>query len=115
VFIAGTENLSSWHNIMALLFGQQPFTMTIALSPKRRLGNVFQGGRFGLLSDDESPHCRVFAYQGLKDMLTAHGFTVERMAGAGYFPIPGRPGNLLGRLDPWHSAFILAKARAPRS
>jgi len=55
VRIVGTENLSSWHNVMALLFGQQPFTMTIALSPKRRLGNVFQGGRFSLLGDDESP------------------------------------------------------------
>jgi len=57
----------------------------------------------------------VFAYQGIKDMLTAHGFAVERMAGAGYFPIPGRPGNLLGWLDPWHAAFILAKGRVPRN
>lgn len=115
VVVVGTENLASWHNVMALLFGQQPFTMTIALSPKRRLGNFFQGGRFGELSPDESPHCRVFAYQGLKDMLTAHGFRVERMAGAGYFPVPGRAGNVLGRLDRWHSAFILAKARVPGS
>jgi len=115
VAVVGTENLSSWHNILALACGQQPFTMTIALSPQRRLGNVFQGGRFGLLTEDESPHCRIFAYQGLKDMLASHGLVVESLAGAGYFPVPGAPGNALGRLDPWHAAFILAKARAPRS
>lgn len=114
VAIVGTENLSSWHNVLALALGQQPFTMTIALSPRMRLGNVLQGGRFTLLGSDESPHCRVFAYQGLKDMLTAHGFTMERLAGAGYFPVPGAGGNALGRMDARHSALILAKARATR-
>lgn len=109
--IVGTENLASWHNVMALVLGQQPFTMTIALSPKKRLGNVLQGGRFTDLGEEESPHCRVFAYQGLKDMLTYHGFIVERMAGAGLFPVPGAAGNALGRLDKWHAAFILAKIR----
>lgn len=114
VAVVGTENLASWHNVLALLFGQQPFTMTIALSPRKRLGNIFQGGRFSDLTPDESPHCRVFAYQGLEDMLTSHGFAVERMAGAGYFPVPGSAETFLGRLDRWHAAFILAKARVPR-
>jgi len=115
VAVVGTENLASWHNVMALVFGQQPFTMTIALSATRRLGNVFQPGRFGTLGEDESPHHRVFAYQGLQDMLTAHGFQTERMAGAGYFPLAGPVGRALGRFDRRHAALILAKARAPKA
>lgn len=115
VAIVGTENLASWHNVLALMLGQQPFTMTIALSPTKRLGNVFQPGRFGALGEDESPHLRVFAHQGLKDMLASHGFTVERMAGAGYFPLPGGAGRAMARLDARHAALILAKARAPRA
>ncbi|GAB6037766.1 hypothetical protein JCM15519_23250 [Fundidesulfovibrio butyratiphilus] len=113
VLLAGTENLSSWHNILALMLGQEPFTMTIALSPEWRLGNKLQGGRMTRLGDEESPHCRVFAYQGLADMLEVHGFCVEKLAGAGSFPLPGRAGDLLGRLDPRRAALIVAKARKP--
>lgn len=113
VLLAGTENLASWHNIMALALGQQPFTMTIALSPEWRLGNKLQGGRMTRLGDEESPHCRVFAYQGLADMLEVRGFAVEKLTGAGSFPLPGRAGDLLGRLDPRRAALILAKARKP--
>ena len=113
VLLAGTENLASWHNILALTLGQQPFTTTIGLSPEWRLGNKLQGGRMTRLGDEESPHCRVFAYQGLADMLAVHGFSVEKLAGAGSFPLPGKAGDLLGRLDPRRAALILAKARKP--
>ena len=111
--IIGTENLASWHNIGALLLGQQPFTSTIGLSSRYRLGNRFQGGRLTEIASDESPHCRIFTLPGLRDMFTVYGFSIEQSAGAGYFPLPGKLGNKAASLDPRHAALILIHAKKP--
>jgi SAM-dependent methyltransferase len=111
--IIGTENLASWHNVGALILGEQPFTSTIGLSSHYRLGNRFQGGRLTKIKRDESPHCRIFTLPGLKDMFTVYGFTIERAVGAGYFPFPGSLGNKIAKLDPLHAALILVHAKKP--
>ena len=54
-------------------------------------------------------HLRVFAYRGLRELFEAHGFVVESVAGAGYYPLPRR----LARVDPRHAAFLTVKARKP--
>lgn len=107
--VVSTENLASWHNIGALVMGWQPFSLTNVSGTGLGVGNPVA------LHRDEEPrleswqHVRVFAYRGLRELLEAHGFVVEAVAGAGYYPFP----SWLARLDPRHAAFLAVRARRP--
>ena len=105
--IISTENLSSWHNIFALLFGWQPFSITNILKDKLGIGNPLALHRNEVASFSSLLHTRVFAYQALKEFFEIKGFVVERILGAGYYPLP----NFLAKVDPRHSAFLTIKAR----
>ena len=54
-------------------------------------------------------HVRVYAFRGLAELFSGHGFAVEELRGAGYFPLPAR----FGRWDRRHAAFLTVKARRP--
>ena len=101
--IISTENLASWHNIGALLFGWQPFSLTNVSSTVGGLGNpaaVHRGKSH--VQPVSWQHMRVFAYRGLAELMRAHGLDVRRAVGAGYYPFPSGA----GRLDPRHAALI---------
>ncbi len=108
--IVCTENLSSWHNIIASLLGFQPFSLT-NVTAKGSLGNPFA------LHSVEGPdfttwqHTRVLSYFGLKDIFEKHGFTVEKYFGFGYHPFPFPLANILSFIDPIHAAFPVIKIR----
>jgi SAM-dependent methyltransferase len=108
--IVSTENLASWHNIASLVLGWQPFSLSNVSHSSPGLGNPLavhraqEGGR-----GKSWEHMRVFAYRGLRELFTVHGFIVEALLGAGYFPFPPET----GRLDPRHAAFLTIKARRP--
>ena len=109
--IISTENLASWHNVVALVLGWQPFSLTNVTSTRMGLGNPFAVHRHSDWEHGETwQHQRVFAYRGLRELFDAHGFVVERILGAGYYPLPSR----LARIDARHSAFLAVKARRPR-
>lgn len=107
--LISTENLSSWHNVFALICGFQPFSMT-NYSGKGSIGNPF-----ALWKDIQSDvsnyiswqHNRLFSYYGLKDLFQKHGFTVQRMKTAGYYPLWG----VLANIDPIHGHWIVIKAK----
>ena len=107
--ICSTENLASWHNVAALLLGWQPFSLSNVSEKLSGVGNplAVHRGEPHYLSSWE--HMRVFAYRGLKELFSAHGFRVERIVGAGYFPLPAG----VGRKEPRHAAFLTVKARRP--
>ncbi len=106
-----TENLASWHNIFALLWGWQPFSLANVCEKKFQIGNPLALHNGEAASNPKSwLHTRVFAYRGLKEVFAEHGFKIERATGSGYFPLP----SFLGRLDPRHAAFLTLKARKPR-
>ena len=99
--VVSTENLASWHNIAALVFGWQPFSLTNVSSMSAGLGNplaVHRGDSFSKAWE----HLRVFAYQGLRELFELHSFVVEDMYGAGLYPLPAT----LGRRLPRHAAFL---------
>ena len=105
--IVSTENLSSWCNALSLLLGWQPFSVTNISSQRLGIGNplaVHREKRLGLKSWS---HLRVMTARALKELFHSHNFNVERMTGAGYFPLPA----FLGRIDVGHSHFITIKAR----
>ncbi len=100
--VTSTENLASWHNIGALLFGWQPFSLTNVSSARRGVGNPFAVHRDGEPAEKTWEHLRVFAYRGLRELFQAHHFTNVQLRGAGYYPFPAA----VGRRDPRHAAFL---------
>lgn len=109
--VTSTENLASWHNVVSLLLGWQPFSLTNVTAARMGLGNplaVHRGDDW--VHGTTWQHRRVFAYRGLRELFEAHGLPVERVLGAGYYPLPPRA----ARADPRHAAFLALKARRPR-
>ena len=107
--VVSTENMSSWHNLAALLLGWQAFSLTNITDKRSGIGNPM-----ALLRDTEPvdkgwEHHRIFSYRGLKELLEAHGFIEVRILGAGYYPLPSR----VAHWDPRHAAFITAVGRKP--
>ena len=106
-----TENLASWHNIFALFFGWQPFSLANVCETKFQVGNPL-----AIHAGEETfypkswQHLRVFAYRGLREIFTEHGFWVDSYVGSGYYPLP----NFVSKLDPRHAAFLTIKVRKPK-
>lgn len=104
--IISTENGSSWHNIVAATMGWQIFSLTNVSGVASGVGNPLALHR----GDSPAPlswrHKTIFNYRGLLEIVRAHGLTVVRALGAGYYPLPPR----LGRLDTRHAHFLAVKA-----
>jgi len=105
--IVSTENLSSWHNIIALILGWQAFSQHI--SQKYHIGNPFSPHYEKRLKSGWT-HNIIFTYFGLQKLFKKYGFIIEEIKGSGYYPLP----NFFARLDPRHAHFITIKARKPR-
>jgi len=104
--IISTENLSSWHNIFALICGWQPFSATNYLL--KTLGNPLSLWKGREHHTDESLcHNKLWAYRGLIEFLENYNFKIERIKGAGYYPLF----SFLGNLDKRHCHWITIKAR----
>jgi ubiquinone/menaquinone biosynthesis C-methylase UbiE len=106
--VISTENLASWHNIGALVFGYMPFSLVNTTYKTAALGNPLAPHNNQDFWESSSwQHVRVFTTKGLKHLFELFGFKVEQIYGAGYYPL----GNYFAGLDPWHSAFISFKIR----
>ncbi len=103
-----TENLSSWHNIISLMCGWQPFSLTNVSETKFQIGNPLAIHNQKPTENPNSwQHMRVFSYRGLKELFEEYDFEVERYLGSGYYPLPA----WAGRVDPRHAAFLTIKVR----
>jgi ubiquinone/menaquinone biosynthesis C-methylase UbiE len=105
-----TENLASWHNILALVLGWQPFSLSNICETRFQIGNPLAIHSNEPAKNPKSwQHVRVFSWRGLKEILVAHGFLLESYEGSGYYPLP----TWFGKLDPRHAAFLTIKVRKP--
>ena len=109
--IVSTENAASWHNIVSLVVGWQPFSSTNITGKEGGVGNplAFFSGQEGAVFAMQ--HHRIVALRALMQLLTLHGFTVTATRGAGYYPLP----SVLGNVDRRHAHFITVSARKPAS
>lgn len=108
-----TENLASWHNVVAAALGFMPFSLT-NISSTGPIGNPFAlhtGERFD--RGDSWQHIHVVTLTGLVQIFEANGLVVERTFAAGYHPLRGRAARELARRDPRHGHFIGVRARRP--
>jgi 2-polyprenyl-3-methyl-5-hydroxy-6-metoxy-1,4-benzoquinol methylase len=118
--VISTENLSSWHNIFALILGFQDFSHhTIK---KTHINNPYSL-HFGekTLSwtkkdnsgadDSKHPHTKIFTLRSLVKSFEAYGFKFEKFLGSGYHPLFNPFSKIASTLDPYHAHFIAIKMR----
>lgn len=116
--IIGTPNLASWHNIFALLLGIQPFSgptikqnyesdiQLVKKINKERFEKVFSGDKSKNLE-----HVKIMTTKALISLLKDAKFRIEKVNGFGYYPLPPFIAKFLSMLDPYHSHYIILKAR----
>jgi SAM-dependent methyltransferase len=107
-----TENLASWHNIFALLLGNQPYSGP-QVSVKHVIGHhplhpQMDSGKAG---NPYLKHNTVMAFKALKEIFRVYGFKIEKVIGSGYYPFPKLLGRVLCRLDKAHAHFLTLKVR----
>jgi len=102
--LLSTPNLAAWFNRGLLALGVQPLFSEVSLRAIHgRPGSEVVG------------HLHLFTRRALISLLTANGFRVERVAGAGYHDVP-RVLRPLDRLFRWRSstaAILLVAAVKP--
>lgn len=101
-FIVGTENLSAWHNIGALVFGLYPFSCDI--TDQKKFGNPFSLSEG--VKDTPDYHRTVFNLRALCEFLEYYDFRIIKKIGTAYYPLPSFLGNFMPKIDPTHSPFI---------
>lgn len=84
ILIVITPNLASWHNRILLLFGIMPYGLEASTE------NIKIGFRFfkRIMVHKPVGHLRGFTLAALKDLLTYHGFTVEKAIGKSVVSLP---------------------------
>lgn len=123
--ILDTPNLASWHNILALVLGIQPFSgpnITTMLDADLDVVRAMhrhdhQFSEQGEIEDTREPELRrhivVLAYRSALKLLRREGFSIQQASGFGYIPFPLQIARWLSKIDPAHAHHMLIKARKP--
>lgn len=106
--LISTENLSSWHNLFALLLGWQAFSQH--LSEVKNVGNPMRMTNYSSY-DKSGMHDKIFTPRGLRELIELYGLKIEKFFGAGYYPFLSIVSEFLSKIDPVHTSFIGVKAR----
>jgi len=108
--IVSTNNLASWHNVFSLALGMQPMPMHV--SNEALVGNLFDPRRGEQHPFDGDAHLRIFSYRALHELCLYHGFRVESLKTAGYYPLPPAVARLACKMDKVHGVYLIAKLRS---
>jgi len=107
--ILSINNLASWYSRFSLALGTEAVPLQV---PNDAMGDSTSDPLqpMGHASQSDS-HLLVFSFQGLAELCDYHGFWVERLTFAGYYPLlPHLPG-LTCKLDTVHAVSLIAKLR----
>ncbi len=120
--VVSTENLSSWHNIFALILGFQDFSHHLVrkahvgnpLSPHFGQKTVTWSAKDNSGVDDTAfPHLKIPTYKSLIKIFEIYKLKFEKGLASGYYPFFGYLSLAASRVDPYHSHFISIKTRKP--
>lgn len=104
--VISTNNFSSWHNVVALAMGWQPFPCHV--SDEIHVGNPADPRRGMLHADAGQTHARIFTGRSLSELAAHHGLATVQLAVNGYYPFPPRLARRLAAIDPRHAAYLVA-------
>ena len=107
IAIIATENLAGWHNILSLLFGFQPFSMTNTCTIQSTIGNPLS------ILPQSKPniymvHRSIMSFQAQNDLFSLHRFKIIKIIGSVYYPFPNSWSELLCRIDIRHSVYLIS-------
>jgi len=105
-----TPNLASWHNVVALFMGWQPFPMTIYSEKRAGIGNPITLHRGEDVEHVAMLHTRVYTLRAMRELLELHDFKILEASGSGYYPFPASIATRMTHLDPTHSVIQFIKA-----
>lgn len=108
--LVSTNNLASWHNVFSLVLGMQPTPCHV--SDAVVVGNRLDPLRGQAHPERGSAHLRLFSFRALAELARWHGFRVDTLVTAGYYPFPPAVADVLCRVDPRHGAFLIARLRS---
>ena len=118
-----TENLASWVNIGALVFGWQPFSTTningwsagnpLIWHAGEPRDEAFFSAWQGTGVSGTVGHVRVLAYRGLRDLMVRVGFSEVRIRTKGWLPLWGRLSDMLCAVDRRHGHFLIGTGVKP--
>jgi SAM-dependent methyltransferase len=100
-----TNNLSSWHNVVALTLGFQPNPMHV--SDEVIIGSPLNHENGMHHEDRGRVHLRLFTGRALSELAGHHGLRTVSMRTVGYYPLPPRVAAAATRIDPLHGAFLV--------
>jgi methionine biosynthesis protein MetW len=105
--IISTNNISSWTNIIALLFGKQPF-------PNHPSDEILTGrflSKDELLPTKSFAHRRIFSFPSLSGLLKYHHFEIIEKSGSCFYPFWGFIEKFFSSILPIYSAYIIIKIK----
>jgi SAM-dependent methyltransferase len=104
--VLSTNNLSSWHNVAALLLGLQPLPSHVS-DEVPNAGNplVLEGP--GTYGEGIHRHLRIFTARALDDLASHHGLALDRASGSGYYPLGPHASRVMARVDRRHSVYLV--------
>jgi SAM-dependent methyltransferase len=108
-FLVCTNNLASWHNIVALLAGAQPFPADVSIDSG--IGKLVRPFGVGMSS---MAHLRVFSYRALIEIMEAYGFDVADVRGVSYYPLPSKIASRVAARFPRHATYLTVQSVKPR-
>lgn len=103
--LISTENLASWHNVLALALGYQPFVLANMSSKKWTIGNPFSRQKGN--NSNFMKHRAVFSLTALEEFVKLYNFKIVKRIVAGYFPFPNNKfGNFFAKINPKRATYI---------
>lgn len=102
--IISTENLAGYHNIIALLLGNQPYTGPY-LSVNFPIGHRPCAKYYKGDSKKTFPHLNVMTTKALRQLLEKFDFKVKNVYGAGFYPLPPFLAKLFASFDKYHASY----------
>jgi len=106
--VISTPNLSSWPNIIFLVFGKQPAVASVS---DEIVVNTWHAHSDYRKPNEGPSHRRIFTFGAIEKLLTYHGFQVEKSIGTGFFPLPIRLARAFCKIDKSHAMRITVKAK----
>ena len=105
--LISTDNLGSWHNIIAMLIGYHPFSLTNMSTKVRSIGNPLTRNDNTTEINDYMIHRAVFSYRALKDFVKSYDLKIIKEICSGYYPFPnGSVSNFFAKKNPSKSVYI---------
>lgn len=106
--IVSTPNLASYHNILYLLAGWQPYWVNVSDVVYVNTWHPTDPSRF---IGGSPAHMRAFTVGALVGLLEYYGFTIEKVVGSGVYPLPVALAGVISKMDGRHAAIVTVKAR----